>query len=212
VRRRLLLALPLTLVLSATVASASSLTVASAKLTEFTSCTLDSASGGIDDAYTQQDVPTTTHDLTVLDVNSDKQSKNQYTFIKFASLLTSCPHLTAANVMSATLTLVMTTAPGRAKTYTVSRVDPAATWTGATLTWNNQPAVTSTTTTFASGTVTGTRTADVTIDVAAFATGTANKGWRIADLGVTTSDLGTFASGEFVTTASRPKLTIGYVD
>jgi hypothetical protein len=203
--------LPLTLLLSVTVASATSLTVASAKLTEFTSCTLDSVSGGIDDAYTQQDVPTTTHNLIVIDVNSDKQTKNQYAFIRFANLLSSCPNLSGADVRSATLTLEMTVAPNRAKTYTVSRVDPTATWTQATLTWNNQPGVTSTTTTFPSG-ATGTRTVDVTSDVAAFASGTSNKGWRIADLGVTTSDLGVFASAESALATTRPKLTIDYVD
>ena len=211
-KRRLLFVLPLTLVLSVTVASATSLTVSSAKLTEFTSCTLDATSGGIDDAYAQQDAATATHNTTVLDVKSDTGTKNQYTFVRFTSLLTSCPNLTGASVKSATLTLVLTTVPTRAKTYTVSLVDPVATWTQATLTWNNKPAVTTTTTTFASGTTTGTRTADVTADVAAFASGTTNKGWRIADLGTTTTDTGAFASAENTTTANRPKLTINYVD
>jgi hypothetical protein len=203
--------LPLTLVLSVTVASATSLSVSSAKLTEFTSCTLDSVSGGIDDAYAQQDAATTTHNTTVLDVKSDTASKNQYTFIKFTSLLTSCPNLTGATVKSATLTLFLSTAPTRAKTYTVSLVD-TTTWTQTTLTWNNKPGVISTTTTFASGTTTGTRTADVTTDVASFASGTTNNGWRIADLGLTTTDLGVFASATATTTANRPKLTINYVD
>jgi hypothetical protein len=107
--------------------------------------------------------------------------------------------------------LVMTTAPTRAKTYTVSRVDPAASWTQTTLKWNNELNVVSTTTTFAAGTTTGTRTADVTTDVALFAAGIANQGWRLADLGTSTTDLGAFASAENTTTANRPKLTIAYV-
>jgi hypothetical protein len=193
-----------------TVASGAALSVISAKLTVFTSCTLDSTSGGIDDAYAAQDGATTTHNSVSLDVQSATNSKNHYTFIKFTSLLTSCPGLSGANVISATLTLVLTTAPTRPKTYTVSRVDPTASWTQSTLTWNNKPGVVSTTTAFASGTVIGTRTADVTSDVALFAADTANQGWRIADLGTTTSDTGVFASAEFLTTTSRPKLTIGY--
>jgi hypothetical protein len=210
--RRLLLVLPLTLLLSVTIASATSLTVASAKLTQFTSCALDYNSGGIDDAYAQQDAATATHNTTVLDVKSSNASASQYTYIKFANLLSSCPNLAGASVKSATLTLVMTTAPLASRTYTVSRVDPAATWTQTTLTWNNKPAVTSTTSTFASGTTTGAKTAAVTSDVAAFASGTTNKGWRIADLVLTSTNLGAFASAENTTTANRPKLTIGYVD
>jgi hypothetical protein len=41
---------------------------------------------------------------------------------------------------------------------------------------------------------------------------TTNQGWRIADLGTTTTDTGVFASAENGTAANRPKLTIGYVD
>ena len=210
---RLLATLAATLALGATVASAASLTFASSKLTQFTSCTLDSASGGIDDAYAQQDAATTTHNTTVLDVKSATTAANQYTFVKFTNLLTSCPSLSGATaVTSATLTLALTTAPTRAKTYTVSRVDPAGSFAQTTLTWNNKPSVISTTTTFASGTTTGTRTADVTSDVALFAAGTTNQGWRIADLGTTTTDTGVFASAESTTAANRPKLTIQYVD
>jgi hypothetical protein len=40
---------------------------------------------------------------------------------------------------------------------------------------------------------------------------TTNQGWRIADLGTTTTDTGVFASAENGTAANRPKLTIGYV-
>jgi hypothetical protein len=210
--RRLLILLPATVLFGGTVAFATSLTVASAKLTVFTSCTLDYSSGGIDDAYVQQDAPTSAHNTTALDVKSDGGTKNQYTYIKFANLLSSCPALSGADVRSATLTLVMTTATARAKTYTVSQVDPAATWTQTTLMWNNKPAVVSTTSTFPSGTTTGAKTADVTSDVALFAAGTTNKGWRIADLVTTTNDLGAFASAEYTTnTANRPKLTIGYI-
>jgi hypothetical protein len=208
---RLLIVLPVTALVGATVAFATSLTVASAKLTVFTSCTLDYNSGGIEDAYAQQDAATSAHNTAALDVKSDGGTKNQYTYIKFTNLLTSCPALSGANVRSATLTLVMTTAPTRAKTYTVGEVDPAASWTQTTLTWNNKPAVVSTTSTFAPGTTTGTKTADVTSDVVSFAAGTTNNGWRIADLVTTTNDLGAFASAENGTTANRPKLVIGYI-
>ena len=210
---RILLALVATLAIGATVASAASLGVTATKLTQFTTCTLDSTSGGIDDAYAQEDAATTIHNSAVLDVKSATTTANQYTFVKFANLLTSCPSLSGATtVTAATLTLALTTAPTRAKTYTVSRVDPAGSFTQTTLTWNNKPGVVSTTTTFASGTTTGTRTADVTSDVTLFAGGTANQGWRIADLGTTTTDTGVFASAESTTAANRPKLTISYVD
>jgi hypothetical protein len=209
--RRLLLSLALTMVVSGSVASAASLSLSSAKLTVFSSCALDYNSGGIDDAYADQFFASSTNNTSVLDVKSDSGTRNQYTFIKFTNLLSSCPGLSGADVTSATLTFVMTSAPSRAKTYTVSRVDPAASWTQTTLTWNNKPAVVSTTTTFASGTTTGTRTADVTSDVALFAAGATNRGWRIADLGTSTTDTGAFASAENTTTANRPKLTIGYV-
>src|SRR4029079_16635195 len=112
---RILLALVATLAIGATVASAASLGVTATKLTQFTTCTLDSTSGGIDDAYAQQDAATLTHNTAVLDVKSDTASKNQYTFVKFTNLLTSCPSLSgAATVTAATLTLALTTAPTRA--------------------------------------------------------------------------------------------------
>ena len=209
--RRLLFVLVSSAAVGGSVAFAASLSVSSAKLTVYSSCTLDSSSGGIDDAYAQQDAATLTHNTTALDVKSSTTTGNQYTFLKFTNLLSSCPGLSGAQVRSATLTLVLTTAPTRAKTYTVSRVDPAASWTQSTLTWNNKPAVVSTTTTFAAGTTTGTRTADVTSDVTLFAAGTTNQGWRIADLGTSTADTGVFASAENATTANRPKLTIGYI-
>jgi hypothetical protein len=206
-----MLVLPLTVLLGGSIAYATSLTVSSAKLTVFTNCTLDYLSGGIDDAYAQQDAATSTHNTSVLDVKSSTLSANQHTFIRFANLLSSCAGLSGAEVKAATLTLVMTNAPNRAKTYTVSRVDPAASWTQTSLTWNNKPGVVSTTTTFASGTSTGTRTADVTSDVMLFGAGTTNRGWRIADLGTSTTDTGVFGSAENTTTTTRPKLTIEYV-
>jgi hypothetical protein len=209
--KQLLVLVPLGALVCAAVAAASSLSLASAKLGVFTSCTLDSASGGIDDAYTDQNQKNATHNTAALEVNSSTQNKNEYTFIAFTSLVNACPALAGASIKSATLTLTMTTAPANAKTYTVSRVDPASTWTQSTLTWNNQPGVVSTTTTFASGTTAGTRTADVTSDVTLFASGTTSKGWRIADLGTTTTDLGAFASAESGTTANRPRLTVNYV-
>ena len=209
--RRLLLALLATAAAGGSIAYASSLSLSSAKLTVYSSCTLDYSSGGIDDAYAQQDAATTTHNATALDVKSSTIAGNQYTFVKFTNLLSSCQGLSGAQVRSATLTLVLTTAPTRAKTYTVSRVDPAASWTQTTLTWNNKPAAVSTTATFAAGTTTGTRTADVTSDLALFAAGTSNRGWRIADLGTSTTDTSVFGSAENLTTANRPKLTIGYI-
>jgi len=210
-RKRLLLLVVLGALVCATVAAASSLSLTAAKLGVFTSCTLDSASGGIDDAYTDQNQRNATHNTTALEVSSSTQNKNEYSFIAFTGLLNACPALAGASIKSATLTLTMTTVPANPKTYTVSRVDPTFTWTQTTLTWNNQPGVVSATSMFASGTTTGTRTADVTSDVALFASGTTNKGWRIADLGSTSTDLGVFASAENGTTASRPRLTVTYV-
>lgn len=210
--RWLLLTLGAALALGATAAFAASLTVTSQKLAEFTSCALDSSSGGIDDTFSKQDTATSTSNVTTLDVKADSGAKNRYSFIKFTNLLSSCVGLSGASVKSATLTLQLTTAPTHNKTYTVSRVDTSASWTQTTLTWNNQPGVVAATTTFASGTTTGTRTADVTSDVALYASGTTNQGWRIADLVTTTNDTGQFASAENTTAANRPKLTIGYVN
>ena len=99
---------------------------------------------------------------------------NQRSFVQFD--VSSIP--ASSTVQSATLTLCATSTPAVSRTYNVTRV--TASWVETTVTWNNQPAVASSTTDTAAS-ASGCPTWTVTDDVQTWVNGTTANGWRIRD-------------------------------
>jgi fibronectin type 3 domain-containing protein len=86
-----------------------------------------------------------------------------------------------STINSAVLTLCATSFPSQTRTYEVRRV--TGSWVEGTVTWNNQPTVSSSVTDSAAtpgapGCVSWT----ITADVQAFIDGTSNYGWRVGDV------------------------------
>jgi hypothetical protein len=136
-------------------------------------------------------------------------SAQQWTFVRFD--LSSCSLPATAGADTATLKLVLKTAPTGGRTLAVTPV--TTTWAGS-LTWNGTPSLTygTQTTTFATGTSNGaTLNIPVTIDVdAVIKSPTASYGWRISDGGSSaTGDTTIFNSVE-ATAGLRPQLVINY--
>jgi hypothetical protein len=193
---------------TATVALAASLTVSSARLTLYASCTLRTAPT---DSDVDQSSPTSNFGTSSdLYVRSKSGNANRRTFVTFT--LSSCSIPSTATVTSATLGLYITSAPSTSRTYEARRIN--ASWGETTINWNNQPAVSGVTSTAATGTTSNVRLQwNVTADVQAFAAGTAtNNGWRISDQ--TENAAGNreakFASSEFGTASSQPTLVVRY--
>jgi hypothetical protein len=115
-------------------------------------------------------------------------------------------------VRSATLSLVLGTAPAASRTHEVRRVTAA--WTETGVTSLNQPAVAAAATaTRATGTTAGaTLTWDVKADVEAFRGGAVNHGWRVSDAaeGAAIAAEGGYRSREHGAAGERPALTIEY--
>ena len=137
--------------------------------------------------------------------------QNKRSLLRFD--VASCGLPATTRVTSATLELFLAAAPSASRTYAVHRVTGA--WTETGVTWNNQPAVTGTASASAvTGTTGDVRLAwNVTSDVQAFAQGTANAGWRIADTSESSSASGlaaSFRSREYAAAADRPRLVIKY--
>jgi hypothetical protein len=203
-------------------ALAATLTITSTMLTSVThvvsspvTCTLtNSPAKRASDAYVDESLASSNFgSAATLNVKSSLALLRQYTFIQFN--LSACSIPAGANVQSATLSLVLVSAPTTSRTYTVSRASGA--WSETKITWNDQPAVDSTPSlTFSVGTTSNVSyTLTVTRDIQDFVAGTVgNNGWRIIDsdslLG-TASFAGQFASSENTTTANRPTLQITYV-
>jgi hypothetical protein len=144
-----------------------------------------------------------------LHVRSDAAG-NKRAFVRFD--LSACPLPSGARVETATLTLHLSTAPSSSRTYQVHRVN--ASWAETTLTWTGQPAVAGSVTDSAStGTTSGTTIAwNVATDLQAFANGTANHGWRVADAteGALVGVEGRFRSREHASAGQRPRLVVTY--
>ncbi len=172
-----------------------------------TTCTLNAANN---DSYADQLNPgSNLGSSTTLDVRSFSGSRNKRTFVQFS--LASCSIPANSLITGASLSLFMYTAPTATRNYEARRV--SASWTEGVITWTNQPAVASPTSTIATGTTSNvTLTWPVTADVQAFVDGTANNGWRIGDQteSSTTSRQGQFRSAEHGTASQRPVLAITY--
>ena len=186
---------------------AASLAITPQKLTAFRYCIVRASNA---DSDVDQGSPTsnfgTSSDLYV----RSKASGNRRAFVKFD--LSSCGAPTTAVVTAATLSVYMTSAPSTSRTYDVRRV--SATWTEAGITWNNQPAVGSVTSSTTTGTTSNVwRTWSVAADAQAWLDGTAtNYGLRISDAteSAAASPEAKFAPKEWGTAGQRPQLTIQY--
>ena len=200
---------------AAVTVGASALTVSSKTLTTG-SCTLNTTAQG-SDAYTQQDQAAKATSASTTTIVDTATNKVNYTWLQFD--LAQCSGLTGdAQVSSARLTLSIKSTQTNLGTRTL-RLDPAAAaWTDSTVTWNNQPGVTSRTpaVTF-SVNAAGFVQIDVTQDLAAWRStatygGSTNYGWRVSDLG---SGSGTCCQTQINalnngTASVRPSLLIGY--
>lgn len=190
------------------VAWAAAIGVTPQKLTIFAYCRVSNSEY---DSDVDQSGPTSNFgNSSDLYVRSKSASGNRRTFVKFN--LTNCAMPTTATVTAATVSLYLSSAPGTSRTWEIRRANAA--WTEGGITWNNQPAVGTVTSSTTTGTTGGVRRAwDVAVDVQAFANGSAtNNGWRISDAveNDPASPEGKFASQEWGTAADRPLLTVAY--
>jgi hypothetical protein len=210
-RKLLAVAAAFAVLFSAATAFAASLTVNSSRLTSFTGATTVPTStctrNPTADSYVSNGLFQGDSNFggeTTLQVSGGGTDKR--TFVRFD--LSCLP--STAEVKSAKLRLVLSTAPSQSRTYVANRV--SASWVEGSITWNNAPAVGVSSGNVATGTTNGvTLEWTVTTDVQAFANGSAtNNGWRIADTdesGIITSQEGRFASRE---SASKPEVVVIY--
>jgi hypothetical protein len=213
-RKLLLIAAAVAVLSGVATAFAASLTVTSSRLTSFSgatsvptsTCTLNPvADSYVSNGLLQGDSNFGT--ATELHVSGGATDKR--TFARF-DLSTCSPSTASAEVKSAKLRLVLSTAPGQNRTYVAHKV--SASWAEGSVTWNNQPGVGTSSGTVATGTTNGvTLEWTVTTDVQAFVnTPATNYGWRIADTdesGLIGSQEGRFGSRE---SGSKPQLVITY--
>lgn len=189
------------------VAVAASLGLTSSKLTVYGMCLLQASKDTTIDEGSPSSNFGTSSELSVLSTST----ANKRLLVSFP--IASCSIPAGADVQSARLELFMTSAPGSSRSYAANRVTDS--WLQTTANWSNQPAVVaSPTSTSSTGTTSSVwLTWDVQADVAAIVAGlVTDEGWRMTDAaeGDPSAPQGTFASREFLTTTSRPKLTIGY--
>jgi hypothetical protein len=207
--------LPLSLVFGGAVGFAASLALTPKRLTVFTSASsvpistcspLPVADTYADGALLNQGANFGT--ATTLHVRSDTLG-NKRSFARFD--VASCVQ-GGARIKTATLSLFLSTAPGAGRMYEARRVTTS--WEETTLTSAVQPAVAGAATdSVATGTTNNViRSWNVVADVQAFANGTANNGWRIADSaeGALGAEEGRFNSREHPTVSQRPSLAITF--
>jgi hypothetical protein len=207
--RRLLVLLALTLGVTSSVAYAASLNVSSwhlwagsQTLTKAT-CTV---TGAAVDTYVDESNPASSFSTATYIGTRTGSGVRAFTYIRFD--LSTCAIPATGGADSATLNLFISTAPTTNRTITVTPV--LSTWAG-TLTWTQAQSLTlgSATTTFTTGTTSNvTKSATVTVDVdQLIKSGTANYGWRLADLGGTSATT-LISSTESAT--NKPQLVINY--
>ncbi len=145
-----------------------------------------------------------------INIYSQTTNKNRRILIKFDL----SPIPVGSTVSTATLKLKMTNAPGTTRQYDVYRVTNS--WDENTVTWTNQPTIAaSLTSSVSSGTTNNVVLSwNVTSDVNAFLSGTANNGWLIRDNAEDSTSANTnqagFASKENGTNSNRPQLSIDF--
>jgi len=218
--------------MSASVAFAASLPLASQNLTVYRTCYLWPTSGTDTaeyDSYVSQQNGTTNYGTSASLSVATQNNKNMRTYLRFDLTLCS-PALptTASAIKQATLRLYASAVPTSCRTYDIFAV--TASWTETGITWNNQPfgtainnpASSQRTSYITIGTPGGCQNTaagwvngwDVTVDVRNFASGAGtNYGWMIRDdvEGNSSAITTTFASQEDTTSPSRkPPLIITY--
>lgn len=207
-------------VFSATVGFAAAVGLTSSSLTVATVATtvpVQTCTPAVtDDTYAQQNSSNSNFgSATSVVVRSERLNRNKRAYIRFD--ISSCGIPSTARVKSATLSLVVTDAPGAARTHDVHRIAAASPmWTEGTLTWNTAASdltiAASATASAAIGTSVGeTISWSLASDVQSFVSGAnANLGWRIADgtEGSRTAYEAMFSSSEHGTVAQRPVLRI----
>jgi len=168
-------------------------------------------STNIADEYVLESSPGTNNaNTTTAIVRASTSGNREWMFVRFD--LSSCALPTTGGADTATMKLVVKTAPGTARTLAATPV--LTTW-AETLTWTQAQALTygsAATTTFSTGTTSGaTLSVPVTIDVdALIKSTTANYGWQITDTGASSATTTTFNTVEAATAALRPQLVINY--
>jgi hypothetical protein len=221
--RALLFVSALTAVLASGVGFAAGLAITPQALTIFTSadmvpvttCTRSAAA----DTYAHEDSAGTNFGTeTTLHVRSGVRRvllltfpDNKRSFVRFD--LASCSIPSSSRVVSAQLSLFLSTAPSSSRTYQADRVTQA--WTETDLDWNNQPTVAASATASSSTGTAGNVTIgwNVRSDIATFVAGTAtNNGWRLKDLteGADPARESRFNSREHATPTERPSLVVSY--
>ncbi len=134
---------------------------------------------------------------------------NKRSFVRFD--LASCSIPSDARVLTARMSLFLSTAPSSSRTYQAHRITQS--WGETTLDWGNQPGTASVAT---ASVETGTtanvsREWDVAADVRAFVAGTApNHGWRIKDAVESASGESRFSTRDDTTASRRPTLVVTY--
>jgi hypothetical protein len=215
---------------SVTQVFATSLNLASQPLAAVRTCSVTAATTSttsVADASVRQASATSNFGTSTTNDVASSSAANRRLYVQFD--LSGCrPVIPAtATVRLASLRLYASTLPANCRTLDIFRVTAA--WTEAGITWNNQPfgttlnnpAQSARTDSFDAGTpggcenkvagyVTG---ANVTADVAAFVSGTANSGWMIRD-DVEDSNQArttTFSAKNLGTLSQAPQLVVSYV-
>lgn len=135
------------------------------------------------DSWVQQDAAGTNFGgQPTLRVRSGDGPQNRRSFVRF-NLAACSPTLPSdtTKISAATFSLWLVTSPGSTRDHELARVGSA--WTESAITWTNQPSsvVVSGTAKTNIPTTPGAVSYNVLTDVRAWASGTANNGWRIKD-------------------------------
>jgi len=211
-KRALLVLLVATVAVGGSVAFAASLGVASGHLwagsqtlTKST-CTLQGTSSTTDTYLDEQSPNGSFGGSTTLSVGP-KTNKRTWALVRFN--LASCGIPSSGGADSATLKLVITTAPGSSQSLDVATIQSS--WSGST-TWNTAPSTSAAFATISTGTTSGvTKSVTVTADVdALIKNGSANDGWLISEASSGANVQTLFGSAENATAANQPQLVISY--
>ena len=170
-------------------------------------CTLTGSSATADTDVSQSSPNSTDGGANTMVAKQASGSSDKWAFVSFD--LSSCSLPTTGGADSATLSLVIKSAPASNRTLTVTPV--LGSWSQSTLTWNTAQTLSygGATTTFATGTTNNvTVSIPVTIDVDALIKNpSASYGWRITDLG---SGTATTSLATVDAASNHPQLVINY--
>lgn len=211
-KRSLLVLLAATVAIGGSVAFAASLSVASGHLwagsqtLTIGTCTLQGTSSTTDTYVDEFSANSSFGGATTLSVGP-KTNKRTWALIRFN--LASCGIPSSGGADSATLKLVITSAPGSSQSLDVSTIQSG--WSGST-TWNTAPSTSAPFATITTGTTSGvTKSVTVTADVdALIKNSSANDGWLISEPSSGSNTQTLFGAAENATAASQPQLVVSY--